>query len=337
LIQHLAKRPAAAFDPAHMLRLVSRTFALSIEQLPNLLQEAITLAYLAFRVSDFLEDNEEMPAAHKVELLNLWVRVIDGEVDADELTARLEDTNPDDPEAQVARHADAVLGYIHKLPEEIQGYILAECRESAVGMARWQARGPVVHDEADLDDYMFEVAGRVGHMLTHIFAWHYAPLRALHDEMMPLAREFGLALQTVNVIRGLRKDFERGWIFVPESFCTEVGIRPPDLFLPENLDKSLEVVEMLADKAEGHLRCGLDYVKRIPRRYHSIRLACMWPLFFAVRTLALSRQNVNVLRAEAKITRNEVRQIVIATQAFGWNNSWLDTYYEQLSAVEADA
>lgn len=331
------RQQATTFEPARMLRLVSRTFALSIEQLPALLREAITLAYLAFRVSDFLEDNEEMPAARKVDLLNLWVRVIDGEVDADELTARLEDTDPDDPEAQVARHADAVLAYIHRLPEEIQDFILAECRESALGMARWQARGPVVRNEADLDDYMFEVAGRVGHMLTHIFAWHYGPLRQFKEEMMPLGREFGLALQTVNVIRGLRKDFERGWIFVPESFCTEVGIKPPDMFQPENLDSALEVVERLADKAEGHLRAGLDYIKRIPRRYHKIRLACMWPLFFAVRTLAISRHNVNVLRAEAKMSRDEVKQIVMATQAFGWSNTWLDTYYEQLSAVEGDA
>jgi hypothetical protein len=63
----------------------------------------------------------------------------------------------------------------------------------------------------------------------------------------------------------------------------------------------------------------------------------MWPLFFAVRTLAISRHNVNVLRAEAKMSRAEVKQIVIATQAFGWSNTWLDTYYEQLSAVEGDA
>ncbi len=326
-----------SFDPQHMLRLVSRTFALSIERLPRALREAISLAYLAFRVSDFLEDNESMSSERKVALLRLWVQVLDGEVNAEALTSRLADVDAEgDPEAAVAQHADAVLNYIRQLPPELQDTILAEARESALGMARWQARGPLVCDEDDLDDYMFEVAGRVGHMLTRIFAWHYAPLGALKDDLMPLAREFGLALQTVNVIRGLAKDYERGWIFVPRSFCEQVGLNPPDLFQPENIESALRVVDMLADKAEGHLLAGLAYVKRIPPRYHKIRLACMWPLFFAVRTLAISRGNRDVLRDEAKITRSEVKQIVRSTQAMGWSNRWLDEYYERLSSAGSD-
>jgi len=324
---------SATFNHVEMLRLVSRTFALSIEFLPGMLRDAITFAYLAFRVSDFLEDNEEMPPERKVELLHLWERILGGEVDADELTARLADVDDSDPEAAVAKHADEVLAAIRRLPEDLHAYIIEEARESARGMARWQMRGPVVKDEDDLDDYMFEVAGRVGHMLTRIFAWHYAPLRGLMDDLMPLAREFGLALQTVNVIRGLAKDYQRGWIFVPESFCARVGLKPPDLFKPENLEKSLAVVDMLADKAEGHLRAGLAYIKRIPRRFHRIRLACMWPLFFAVRTLAISRNNARVLRDEAKISRQEVEQIVQETRARGWSNRWLDEYYERLSRV----
>ncbi len=331
------ERLPTPFEPTRMLRLVSRTFALSIERLPTLLREAVTLAYLAFRVSDFLEDNHSMSPEHKVALLHLWVRVLDGEIDARELTGQLSDVDPADPEAEVARHADAVLACIQRLPPELQGYILEEARQSALGMARWQARGPVVLDEGDLDDYMFEVAGRVGHMLTRIFAWYYAPLRRLADELMPLAREFGLALQTVNVIRGLRKDFERGWVFVPQSFCAQAGINPPDLFKPDHLEQSLRVINMLADKAERHLRNGLAYIKRIPPRYHRVRLACMWPLFFAVRTLTLSRDNRQVLTSEAKISRDEVEAIVRSTRAMGWSNRWLDGYYERLRAGRAGA
>jgi farnesyl-diphosphate farnesyltransferase len=168
-------------------------------------------------------------------------------------------------------------------------------------------------------------------MLTHVFAWHYRPIRDLKDQLMPLAREFGLALQTVNVIRGLRKDFERGWIFVPESLCAEMGIKPPDLFAPDNLEPAMRVVDALADKAERHLRNGLAYIKMIPRRYHRLRLACMWPLFFAVRTLTITRGNHHVLTDEAKITRNDVRQIIVDTQVGGWSNTWLDGYFERLN------
>jgi farnesyl-diphosphate farnesyltransferase len=323
-------RRAKTPDYQTMLREVSRTFALSIERLPGALREAITIAYLMFRVSDFLEDNDVMPPERKVHLLRLWAGVLGGEIDPHDLTARLDDADPDDPEAVVARQADAIMEALRRLPPEIQDHIRNEVRETSIGMARWQARGPVVLDEADLDDYMFEVAGRVGHMLTHIFAWYAKPIRDLHDQLIPLAREFGLALQTVNVIRGLRKDYERGWIFVPRSLCAEVGLKPPDLFKPENLEAAMRVVDVLADKAERHLRLGLAYVKMIPRRYHNLRLACMWPLFFAVRTLTISRCNRRVLEDEAKMSRDEVRQIIADTQVWGWSNRWLDDYYERL-------
>ena len=146
-------------------------------------------------------------------------------------------------------------------------------------------------------------------------------------------REFGLALQTVNVIRGLRKDYERGWIFVPESFCAAVNLRRSDLFKPEYQIQALQVVDMVADKAEGHLQKALAYVMALPPWLHTLRLACIWPMLFAVRTLALSRQNVNVLVGEVKMTREEVKAIVRDTTLFGWSNRWLESYYEQLKVV----
>ena len=52
-----------------LLRITSRTFALGIERLPRILCDATTIAYLLLRVSDYLEDNEEMEAGEKVYLL----------------------------------------------------------------------------------------------------------------------------------------------------------------------------------------------------------------------------------------------------------------------------
>jgi hypothetical protein len=56
-------------------------------------------------------------------------------------------------------------------------------------------------------------------------------------------------------------------------------------------------------------------------------------MLFAVRTLALSRQNVNVLVGEVKMTREEVKAIVRDTTLFGWSNRWLESYYQQLKVV----
>jgi farnesyl-diphosphate farnesyltransferase len=310
-----------------MLRGVSRTFALSIEQLPAGLRDSITIAYLLFRVSDALEDHPSLPPHLKSSLLRTWVAVLEGRENVAHLTSALENLDSSDPEVLVAQKAGDVLDTLHGLPDEVQEAILLRLTRSSLGMARWQDHGPYVENEEALDDYMHQVAGRVGYLLTDVFAWYSPIVRERKSMLMPLSRECGLALQTVNIIRGMRKDYERGWVFVPQSYYEKAGLTRDSMFEPENFEKSLLVVEMLAQKAERHLWGGLEYVIHLPRRLHSVRLACMWPVYFAVGTLAVSRNNASVLSSEAKIGRDQVMQIVASTRLLGWSNHWLRFYY----------
>jgi farnesyl-diphosphate farnesyltransferase len=319
-----------SFDQYALLRATSRTFALSIEHLPGPVRESLCLAYLILRIADFLEDNDYMPDERKVALLKLWDAILAGEASAEQLVAALSDHAPTDADAEAARLAPSILACLRQLPPALQGHVTAHCRNTTQGMARWVARGPDIPQEVDMDDYMHEVAGRVGYLVTDIFAWYSTFIRARLTELMPLAREFGLALQTVNVIRGLRKDYERGWIYVPESFCAAVNLRRADLFNPAYELQALQVLDMLTNKAERHLHSALAYVKSLPRWLHALRLACIWPMLFAVRTLAISRHNVNVLMGEVKMTREDVKAIIRDTTLFAWSNRWLENYYQRL-------
>jgi farnesyl-diphosphate farnesyltransferase len=272
-----------------------------------------------------------MPAGRKAELLRLWAQVLSELAPIETLTGNIADLDDGDPEVYVAQHAQQVLDMLHKLPPPVQEAIIERVNRTSLGMARWQEHGPFVDNEEEMDDYMHQVAGRVGYLLTDIFAWYSPFIQERKDELMPLSRQYGLALQTVNVIRGMRKDYERGWVFVPRTFYEEVGLTRDTLFAPENIDKALQVVDMLATKAERHLWHGMTYITAFPRHQHRIRLACMWPLFFAVRTLALSRSNASVLLAEAKMGRDQVKNIMRATTFFGWSNHWLVRYYRYLA------
>lgn len=317
-----------------LLRTASRTFAIGIEQLPGVLCDAGTVAYLLLRVSDYLEDNEDMSAQKKIMLLKLWAEILEGNTRVEELTSQIQNVDASNPDAVVAQHTDDILLRLSSLPTEVQEIIVHHIIETTYGMARWVERGPQVIDEADMDDYMFEVAGRVGYLLTHLFAWYSTAIRNKKDKLLPLSREFGLALQTVNVIRGLRKDYERGWVFVPKKFLAAVNLSAHELFQPENRAEAIKVLDMLADKAERHLHAALACVKSLPPWQHRIRLACIFPLMFAIRTLAISRRNAQVFDSEAKITREEVKRIVMDATLWGWSNSWLDSYYQKLNIVK---
>ncbi|MBN2115759.1 MAG: squalene/phytoene synthase family protein [Anaerolineales bacterium] len=317
----------------YLLRSASRTFAIGIEQLPGILCDAATVAYLLLRVSDYLEDNEDMTAESKVRLLNTWVEILEDKANSEDLTREIQNADTSNPDAVVAQHAADILRRLTTLPQEVQEIITQHVIHSTLGMARWVERGPQVNDETDLDDYMFEVAGRVGYLLTHLFAWYSSAIHNRKDRLLPLAREFGLALQTVNVIRGLRRDYERGWVFVPKKFLAQVNLTAPELFQPENRAQAIQVLDMLADKAERHLRAALTCVKTLPPWQHRIRLACIFPLMFAIRTLAISRRNDQVFENEAKISHAEVKQIVTDSMLWGWSNLWLDSYYRKLNVM----
>jgi phytoene/squalene synthetase len=292
----------------------------------------MTVAYLLLRVSDFLEDNQTLPAGRKHDLLCLWDRILAGLERKRRLLRELrtETWDADDAEAEVANRYPEIMRRLTRLPDSQNQVVIERVRETTQGMALWQVRGSVFDDEADLDDYMHYVAGVVGYMITEVFSEVSLLIAGRRERLMPLGREYGLGLQTVNVIRGLRKDYERGWIFVPRSFCEAEGLEPEGLFDPANLPRSRRVLDRLVQKAERHLIAGLAFVMKLPRSMHRVRLATMWPLLFAARTLAISRDNPQVLLGEAKISRRDVKAIIRHTTALGWSNAWLTRYYRSL-------
>jgi len=313
-----------------MLRSVSRTFAVSIEHLPASLREPVMLSYLLLRVSDCLEDNDVLSPEDKADFLRLWTQILSGDSPVDALTSKITHLDERDPEVYVAQHAGQLLEALRQLPQEMQEIVIHHVTQSSLGMARWQEQGPIVNTEEEMDDYMHEVAGRVGYLLTDLFGLYSPSLQKRDSLLRPLARHFGLALQTVNIIRGLRKDYERGWIFVPRTFYEPLGLTKDNLFAQENTERTLQVINRLADKADTHLQLGLEYIITIPQRHHRIRLCCTWPLFFAKKTLTLSRNNIDVILGGAKITRNDVVTIIRQTTLMGWSNQWLRNYYQHL-------
>lgn len=317
-------------DHYEMLRNVSRTFSLSIEQLPPVLRETVTVAYLLFRISDCIEDHPAIVADRKAQLLRLWGDILNGNRPARDLIIQIADLDDTDPEVCVARRADIVMQYLNNIPEQLRNILASHVYKTSQGMARWQERSPFINTEEEMDDYMHQVAGRVGYLLTDIFSWYSPAIRKIRASLIPLGREFGLALQTVNIIRGLPEDFERGWVFVPASFFEKIGLSREGFFDGANKDKALSVINLLIDKAKHHLHNGLTYITLLPRKERRIRLFCIWPLLFAIKTLALSRNNPAVLTSEAKITRPKVKNIVLVSSIFFWSNSCLARYYRYL-------
>lgn len=311
-------------DLAHLLRATSRTFALSIELLDGGIREEIRVAYLILRVSDYLEDNSAMDTEGKIQCLTLWNDVIHGVANVRDFEVAVAAHASDDiPDLHAVRGSAAIVAELERMSPAAREIIARHVGNTTLGMARWVKRGPIFNDEADLDDYMHEVAGRVGYLVTELGGLHWPGIQRSHGDRMREAREFGLGLQTVNVIRGLSGDVDRGWVFVPRSLLPD-GVGPSDIFAPSHRDAALTVVSALTLKAERHLGYATDWVTALPRRAWRFRVAWILPMFYALRTIALVRQSPgSALEHPIKMHRAEVRSLARRSLLFGSSNTWV--------------
>lgn len=306
-----------------VLQATSRTFAIGIESLPAPLREEMRIAYLILRVSDYLEDNTTLDPGRKAALLVDWGDALDGCTPDPGLLAHLGTTEDPSPDSMAAHHTLEILHALGELPPRAQDVIREHTRQSTLGMARWALRGPDFVTEEDLDDYMHEVAGRVGYLITELFSLISGRVRTNHGEMMALGREFGLALQTVNIVRGIPSDIERGWFFVPRAFLPDAITSGAEFLSPGRREAALEVVDRLLAKASRHFEAAERYLGLLPPFRARMRYFCLLPYLFGVRTVALSRGNPAVLDSEVKLARAEVRKIAGRARILGWSNRWV--------------
>ena len=92
------------------------------------------------------------------------------------------------------------------------------------------------------------------------------------------------------------------------------------------------VMNALIAKARIHLSDALAYCTALPRSQYRIRLFCLTPLYFAIRTLALAERDPRLLDPghKVKITRGEVYRTICAAYVVAPSNHLAATYFRQL-------
>ena len=312
-----------------LLEGVSRTFALTIPQLPEKLYSAVANAYLLCRIVDTIEDEVSLSAAQKKYFCSEFIDVVKTGVNADPFAVELapllsEQTIP--AEHTLIHVLPRVIQITHTFDED-QIDALACCVETmAEGMPVFQAQN--LHDGlatlADLDRYCYYVAGCVGEMLAKLFC-HYSPEMAVHrEELLTLSVSFGQGLQMTNILKDIWDDAQRGVCWLPQDIFTETGFDLKNLNSETNDENFRKGMEHLISIAHGHLHNALIYTQKIPAHETGIRNFCLWALGMAVLTLKKIKQNLDFKHSDqVKITRKSVKATILATKLAGRNNTLL--------------
>ncbi len=303
-----------------MLPHVSRTFALTIPQLPTGLRRAVTNAYLLCRIADTIEDEPALSAAETHRFLQRFAAVVSGREAAAplalEVAAHLSDSTLP-AERDLVSHMALVVEITHTLPRDQQSAIQRCIDLMCYGMHHFQRTASLagLPRSADLDSYCYYVAGVVGEMLTELFC-SYCPGAALRrSALRELAPSFAQGLQMTNILKDMWDDRSRGACWLPRELFARHGIgdlthlaaRPHD---PRFGAALLELVGI----AHAHLRNAMAFTLLIPPEEPGIRLFCLWSIGLAVLTLRRIHRHPDFASgAEVKVSHAAVACTRLAT------------------------
>ncbi len=305
---------------AHILQYVSRTFALTIPQLPDQLARVVGNAYLLCRIADTIEDDADLPFEEKRAFSDTFIRVVRGDEDAENFANGLHrrlSPSATDAEHDLIAHTAQVI-QITQSCNETQRKSMERCvRIMAEGMVHYQGKETLdgVDDQAAMDHYCYYVAGVVGEMLTQLFCDYSAEIRSHDEELMELAVSFGQGLQMTNILKDIWEDRARGACWLPRDIFQRRGINLSQVEPGANPEGFADCIGHLIGIAHGHLHNALRYTLLIPAHETQIREFCLWALGMAVLTLRkLNRQRDFTQGNQVKISRTAVKSTGLCTK-----------------------
>jgi farnesyl-diphosphate farnesyltransferase len=316
-----------------LLEGVSRTFALTIPQLPPALFPAVANAYLLCRIVDTIEDEVSLSAEQKRYFCTGFIAVVQTGQNAADYAMELAPLLSEQTiaaEHTLIKMIPRVVAITHALGAE-QQQALADCVATmAKGMPMFQAldlRGGLA-TLGDMDNYCYYVAGCVGEMLAKLFC-HYSPEIAVHrEQLLTLSVSFGQGLQMTNILKDIWDDAQRGVCWLPQDIFSETGFDLKTL-TPATQDERFRVgLTHVIAVAQQHLQDAMTYTLLLPSHETGIRKFCLWAIGMAVLTLRKIKQNLDFNESkQVKITRNSVKATIAISNACVRSNFLLQTVF----------
>ncbi|MEI6082913.1 MAG: squalene/phytoene synthase family protein [Verrucomicrobiota bacterium] len=280
-----------------LLKQVSRSFYLTLRVLPAAIRPQISVAYLLARATDTIADAEQTAQPERIAVLR---ELSAGRISARPVVEQIGVAEATPAEAELLKRLPAVFDCLATFAVEDQRRI-RELLHTIIGGQIFDLErfpGPPLNDD-ELDRYTYMVAGCVGEFWTKMCQAHLPGLAALS---VVDGIRFGKGLQLVNILRDVAEDQRRG-----RQYVTDVAAG--------------------LDQAAEHLDAGWRYTLAIPADQKRLRLACVWPIWIGLKTLARLRVNP---AGRVKVSRGEVYWVMLESALLAGNAAALDEVYQRL-------
>ncbi len=319
---------------------VSRTFALTIPQLPPDLSRSVTNAYLLCRVADTIEDEPQIAPPDTLLYMERFSDAVAGVADPQVLGTELADrlsqwTLP--AERELIINLARVIRVTRQLPMRQQAAIRRCVDAMCHGMHQFQRTASVrgLETIADLDSYCYYVAGVVGEMLTELFCSHSPDIEQQRAALSRLAPSFAQGLQMTNILKDVWEDRSRGACWLPQEVFSRHGVDLSHLDAANGAAGNGFAAGMqeLVGLAHAHLRNALEFTLLIPARETGIRRFCLWAIGLAVLTLKRIAANPGFTQgSQVKVSRRTVAVTLALSNAATRRNGLLRFLFNRAAA-----
>ncbi len=303
-----------------LLDKVSRSFALAIRMLPKNVNTQIMAAYLVYRVIDTIEDSG---ADYKVKK-KMFREVIDSIslkhyddiriAQTMEYLERLISPYCSREEKELLSSYKEVAVVFYALPRDIRRSILRWGKVMVKGMEKFLRKK--IDTLRDQTIYSYYVAGVVGYLINDVLYYNRIIDNQLRKQLKRSAKNFGLALQKINILRDIARDVVEERYYWPLSFLRKHSVSYDKLCDPKVRKQSLKILNMLVLDSLKYIDFAIKYVVSLPVKAVRVRVFCLIPLVMAIETYVKCINNSDVfdIHKKVKISRMKVYEIL----AFAW-------------------
>jgi len=298
---------------------VSRTFALTIDELEEPMAREICLGYLLCRIADTVEDATDIPPDEQSRILETYSRALDSE---DETSIAVfhdavQQWIPEDANADwsIVDRAPEVVAEFEGLPEASRAVMVPSIREMVDGMATFVDRyaddgGLRLQSFEELESYCWYVAGTVGEFVTELLVDDVpeSDRPAFRDN----ARSFALLLQLVNVAKDVATDYRtEANVYVPLQLLANEGLEPADIADTTEGEAFAPIISQVVDRADQYLDGAQSWLETMPEVRGHTRPAWAIPFLLAVGTIRELESNPAAVIEDGgvKVSREEVLAI----------------------------
>ncbi len=306
-------------DLDSILEGTSRSFYLSLKELPREIRKQVSLLYMLARTSDTIADSEGGESEDLLQALESYNEFTQGNSEEAPDLEELSEFQSNISEGLLLKNVGKVASNISQFSESDQKSI-RNCLGIIIGgqildLKRFSSgvNGiPSIEENDELDDYAYRVAGSVGEFWTQMSLDHLFKIKEENEaEIFENGVRFGKALQMINILRDIPADLELGRCYIPRRSLDEHGMSPSDLLDSSKMESFRPLYNEYLDLTDQHLDSAVQYIEMLPHSQFRLRGSCMLPVIIGKKTVSLLRgRNVLDPEKKVKISRSEVKEVV---------------------------